>query len=90
MKNNLLFILGAVTAVTPAFDFATMLGSLGTDGTIKLVGDASTNPAFGNGMTATALKALANDYISADVLGKDQVGTTRNDTDKIVGACVKK
>lgn len=81
---------GAVTAVTPAFDFATMLGSLGTDGTIKLVGDASTNPAFGNGMTATALKALANDYISADVLGKDQVGTTRNDTDKIVGACVKK
>lgn len=78
----------AEAAVTPAFDFATMLAAP-ANGVVKLVGTASTNPAFGNGMTATALKALATGSMSADILAKDQNGNARNDTDKIAGACVK-
>lgn len=74
--------------VTPAFDFTTMLAAP-ANGIVKLVGTASTNPAFGNGMTATALKALAAGGMTADILAKDQNGNARTDTDKIVGACVK-
>ena len=81
---------GSVAAVNPAFDYSTMLGTLGSDGTIRLVGNASTNPAFGNGMAVADLKALANAQVSADVLTKDQTGAARTDADKIVGACVKK
>lgn len=84
----------AVATVTPAFDFATMLGQLADNGgdtkTIKLVGNASSNPAFGNGMAVADLKALANGSVSADALAKDQTGAARTDADKIVGACVKK
>lgn len=74
--------------VTPAFDYTTMLAAP-ANGVVKLVGTASTNPAFGNGMTATALKALAAGSMSADILAKDQNGNARTDTDKIIGACVK-
>ena len=79
---------GAVAAVTPAFDYTTMLSAL-NDGVMKLVGAASSNPAFGNGMTATDLKKLANGNMSADVLAKDQKGNARSDSDKIMGAFVK-
>ena len=74
--------------VTPAFDYTTMLAAP-ANGVVKLVGTASSNPAFGNGMTATALKALAAGSMSADILAKDQNGNARTDTDKIIGACVK-
>lgn len=78
----------AVATVTPAFDYTTMLAAY-SDGVVKLVGDASTNPAFGNGMTATDLKALAHGTMTADVLAKDQKGNARTDSDKVIGACVK-
>ena len=65
-----------------------MLSAL-NDGVMKLVGAASSNPAFGNGMTATDLKKLANGNMSADVLAKDQKGNARSDSDKIMGAFVK-
>lgn len=78
----------AEATVTPAFDFATMLAAP-ANRVVKLVGTASTNPAFGNGMTATALKALAEGSMTADILAKDQNGNARTDADKIVGACVK-
>ena len=74
--------------VTPAFDYTTMLAAP-ANGAVKLVGTASTNPAFGNGMTATDLKALAAGSMTAEILAKDQNGNARTDTDKIVGACVK-
>lgn len=71
-----------------------MLAELADNGgatkTCKLIGNASTNFAFGNGMTVAALKALASDDISADVLGSDQTGAVRSDTDRMIGACVKK
>ncbi len=79
--------------VTPTFDPATMLSALADNGgstqTCKLVGGSATNPAFGNGMTQTALKAMATTDISADILGVDQTGTARTDAAKIIGACVK-
>lgn len=78
----------AVATVTPAFDYTTMLSAY-SDGVVKLVGDASSNPAFGNGMTATDLKALAHGTMTADVLAKDQKGNARTDSDKVIGACVK-
>ena len=78
----------AVATVTPAFDYTTMLAAY-SDGVVKLVGDASTNPAFGNGMTATDLKKLAAGTMTADVLAKDQKGNARTDSDKVIGACVK-
>ena len=84
----------AVAAVTPAFDFATMVGALADNGgdtkTMKLVGNASSNPAFANGMAVADLKAFASDRVAADVFAKDQIGTARTDSDKIVGACAKK
>jgi hypothetical protein len=58
-------------------------------GVVKLVGNASSNPAFGNGMTATDLKTLANGNMTADILAKDQLGNARSDSDKIIGAVVK-
>ena len=79
---------GAVTTVNPAFDYKTMLSAY-ADGVVKLVGNASSNPAFGNGMTATDLKKLAAGTMTADVLGKDQKGNARTDADKVIGACVK-
>jgi hypothetical protein len=65
-----------------------MLGKL-EGGLVKLVGNASSNPAFTNGMTATDLKKLAAGNMTADILGKDQKGNARTDSDKVVGACVK-
>jgi hypothetical protein len=79
---------GAKATVTPAFDFATMLSAY-ADGVVKLVGTAATNPAFGNGMTATDLKKLAAGTMTADVLANDQKGNARTDSDKVIGACVK-
>jgi hypothetical protein len=79
----------AVQTVTPVWDVTTMISVLGNDGTCKLVGDASSNPAFGNGMTVAALSALATDVLPASVLTVDQLGNARTDTDKIIGACVK-
>jgi len=76
---------GATATVTPAFDYTTMLGAL-NNGVMKLIGAASANPAVGNGMPVADLKALANDYVTADVLGKDQNGTAR--TGAVAGACV--
>ena len=78
----------AVATVTPAFDYKTMLSAY-ADGVVKLVGTAATNPAFGNGMTATDLKKLAAGTMTADVLAKDQKGNARTDSDKVIGACVK-
>jgi len=80
---------GTVTAVTPVFDVATMVSAY-KDGICKLSGSASTNPAFSNGLTATELKALATDHVSADVLAKDQKGNSRSDSEKIMGASVAK
>ena len=79
---------GATATVTPAFDYKTMLSAY-ADGVVKLVGTASTNPAFGNGMTATDLKKLAAGTMTADILAKDQKGNARTDSDKVIGACVK-
>jgi hypothetical protein len=78
----------AVATVTPAFDYKTMLSAY-ADGVVKLVGTAATNPAFGNGMTATDLKKLAAGTMTADVLANDQKGNARTDSDKVIGACVK-
>ena len=78
----------AVATVSPVFDYATMLSAF-NGGVVKLVGNASSNPAFGNGMTATDLKTLANGNMTADILAKDQLGNARNDSDKIIGAVVK-
>jgi hypothetical protein len=79
----------AVQTVTPVWDVTTMISVLGNDCTCKLVGDASSNPAFGNGMTVAALSALATDVLPASVLTVDQLGNARTDADKIIGACVK-
>lgn len=85
---------GSEQATTPVFTASTMLAGLADNGgatkTCKLIGNASTNFAFGNGMTVAALKALASDDIAADVLGADQTGAARSDTDRMIGACVKK
>lgn len=85
---------GAAATVTPAFDVNTMIGSLADNGgktkTMKLSGNASSNPAFGNGMAVADLKALAKDHATAEILAKDQIGTDRTDTDKVIGACAKK
>lgn len=79
---------GTEVAVTPAFDYTTMLSAV-NNGVVKLAGSASTNPAFSNGMTATDLKALASGNMTADILAKDQNGNARTDAAKIAGACVK-
>ncbi len=79
----------ATAEVKPAWDYSTMIGALGTDGTCKLVGNAASNPAFGNGMTVAALSALANSAVPASILTTDQLGNARTDADKVIGACVK-
>lgn len=76
---------GTVASVTPSFDYVTMVGAY-AEGVVKLTG--SDNPALTYGMPASELKALANDYVSADILGKDQLGNTRNGA--VAGACVAK
>lgn len=60
-----------------------MVGAF-SNGVMKLVG--TDNPALTYGMPAADLKALANDYVSADILGKDQLGTSRSGS--VAGACV--
>ena len=74
---------GAVATVTPAFDYTTMVGTF-NGGVMKLVGND--NPALTYGMPAADLKGLANDHVSADVLGQDQLGATRNGA--VAGACI--
>lgn len=75
----------SVAVVTPAFDCATMVGAF-ADGVMKLVG--SDNPAFTYGMPSADLKALANDAVSAEILGRDQLGNSRNGA--VAGACATK
>ncbi len=84
---------GAETTVTPAFAYATMLSAaakVGDTYVCKLVGNASSNPAFGNGATLAELGALATETVTADVLKKDQTGAARTDADKVIGAYVAK
>lgn len=76
---------GAATTVDPAWNVAEMLGQLNKYGVCPLLlPDA--NPAFTYGMSSTQLTALANDYVSVDVLSKDQLGNTR--TGNVIGAWV--
>lgn len=77
---------GAKVEVNPAWNVANMLGQLNESGVCPLLG--SSNPALTNGMPVAELKALANDYLSADVLGKDQIGNER--TGNVMGASVAK
>lgn len=77
---------GAAATVDPAWNVAEMLGQLNEYGVCPLLG--SSNPALTNGMPVAELKALANDYLSADVLGKDQLGNER--TGNVIGAYVVK
>ncbi len=76
---------GKTAVVTPAWNAETMLGALTTDGVCPLLlPDA--NPAFTYGMSSTQLQALAGNYVSASVLGKDQLGNDR--TGNVMGAWV--
>ena len=75
----------AIATITPAFDYTSMVGAF-AGGVMKLVG--SDNPAFTYGMPSAELKALANDSMTSDILGKDQLGNPRNGT--VAGACVAK
>ena len=77
---------GAAATVDPAWNVAEMLGQLNEYGVCPLLG--SSNPALTNGMPVAELKALANDYLSADVLGKDQLGNER--AGNVIGAYVVK
>ena len=85
---------GVQTAVSPIFDYATMIGGIADNGgatmTCKLTGDASSNPAFGNGMPASELAELADGTVSAAILSADQNGNARTDADRIAGACCVK
>ena len=74
---------GKAATVSPAFDYTSMLGAY-SNGVIKLVG--ANNPALTYGMPAASLQGLANTYVGADVLGKDQNGATRSGA--VAGACV--
>ncbi len=77
---------GAETTVTPAFAYATMLSAaakVGDTYVCKLVGNASSNPAFGNGATLAELGALATETVTADALKADQAGNARTDNGKI-------
>ncbi len=78
---------GTETTVTPAFDFASMLGSLEAIGSTwgcKLV--AGSNPAVSNGSTAAELEALADETVTAEILKADQTGAAR--TGRVMGAIV--
>ena len=83
---------GESSPCDPPFNATTMLGALGDNGgstpTIRLLGAAATNPAFGNGMTATELEAFASQNVPTSVLRQDQTGAQRNST-RIIGACVR-
>lgn len=76
---------GNPAEVTPTFNYKTMLSAY-SGSAIKLIGTAETNPAINNGMPAAALKGLANDFVTADILGKDQNGTVR--AGSVAGACI--
>ena len=76
---------GATAEVTPAWNVSTMLGALTTDGVCPLL-LPNANPAYTYGMSSTQLQALANDYVSAEVLSKDQLGNNR--TGNVMGAWV--
>jgi len=51
---------------------------------MKLVGND--NPALTYGMPAADLKGLANEHVSAEVLGQDQLGANRSGA--VAGACI--
>lgn len=74
---------GTEATLTPAFDYAKMVGAF-TDGVMKLVG--ADNPALTYGMPVAELQRLASDSVSAQVLGKDQNGASRSGA--VAGACV--
>lgn len=76
---------GAVAEVTPAFDFATMLGALNDDGVCPLLLPES-NPAVTGGMSPAELSALASTNVPASVLTVDQLGNAR--TGNAIGAYV--
>ena len=75
---------GAAAEVTPAWNVSTMLGSLNASGVCPLL--LTENPARTYGMSSTQLQALANDYVSAEILSKDQLGNIR--TGNVIGAYV--
>ena len=85
---------GVQATVSPVFDYETMIEGIADNGgatrTCKLTGDASSNPAFGNGMSLSGLTSLADETVSADILSADQNGIARTDADKIAGACCVK
>lgn len=85
---------GTEQSTSPVFTASTMIAELADNGgstqTCRLIGTPATNFAFGNGMSVATLKGLASEMISAEVLAADQTGAARNDTDRIIGACVKK
>lgn len=76
---------GTSVETTPTFDASTMLGAINDDGVCQLLTVDGGNPALTYGMPATALQELsATTGVSADVLGKDQLGNTR--TGNVAGA----
>ncbi len=72
-----------VEAADVSFDYRTMLSPL-TGNVMPLAGDS--NPALSLGMPQEGLKARANEYVSADLLSKDQAGNVR--TGNVAGAYV--
>ena len=78
---------GLKASLTPEWNVSTMLGSLNSDGVCLLLLPEA-NPAYTYGMSSSQLQTLANDYISAEVLSKDQLGNSRNGN--VIGAYVAK
>ena len=76
---------GSKASLTPEWNVSTMLGALNTDGVCPLLLPEA-NPAYTYGMSSSQLQTLANDYISAEVLSKDQLGNSRNGN--VIGAYV--
>ncbi len=76
---------GVEKTVTPAFDYKTMVGTF-KDGVMKLIG--TDNPALTNGMPLSKLKGLANSTVTENVLGKDQLGASRDGA--VAGACISR
>ena len=75
---------GTAAEVTPAWNVSTMLGALNASGVCPLL--LNDNPARTYGMSSAQLQALANDYVSAEILSKDQLGNSR--TGNVIGAYV--
>ena len=75
---------GTAAEVTPAWNVSTMLGALNASGVCPLL--LTENPARTYGMSSAQLQALANDYVSAEILSKDQLGNSR--TGNVIGAYV--